>query len=362
MDSADIDAIYKSLRQWLNAVSPSGFRETEKSEAIELLKYLFKPEEARMALHLGIELATTESISEKAGTSQGKAEIVLDSLYLQGLIRRHIDESGKSYAALAFFPGMAENLLWVRGRDKKLAGLVIQALQINGEASFNRSIVGLARTIPVGQAIPVDSPPLPYEDAAELIKRAPQPILVFSCMCRIGKEDRCSAPLEVCMAFGDHAQYYLDVESKAGRKIDIEEALAILKTAADAGLIHQTTNYMDNDPSWLCNCCSCCCINLGLSNKFQDGRVKNIESSSYTALVDSEQCTGCGLCIDKCPVHALQIVDGKSYLNQQRCIGCGQCVTCCAVEALRLIKRCDDQIPHTPKTFQELINRNNNGE
>lgn len=349
------DDIYQKLREWLHNCSPSGFIETQSGEEMELLKYLFTPEEGQVAICLSMDLKSLKTIAGLAGTSPAIAEKLLDNLYLKGAIRRHVDAKGKSYAGLAFVPGIAENLVWTGG-DEQLEALVAKILKINGLRAFQNKI-GTSRTVPVAFSIPAESVSVPYQDAIAMVKRAAQPILVFPCHCRMSQK-KCNAPLEVCLAFGDHAQFYLDVGSKAARQITVEEALNILQISAEAGLVHQFINYTDDDLSWLCNCCGCCCINLGVSNKFfPDGKVSNVDSSIYLAAVNAETCTGCEACVERCPVHALEIKEEIATINSVRCIGCGQCVTVCPVEAIKLDKRADDQIPRTPKNWRELIDR-----
>lgn len=351
-----MDDLYRKLREWMHSVSPGGFPETATGSELELLKYLFTPEEARLALHLSIELKSLPTIAGTSGVSPVEAERILDHLYEQGVIRRHLDGHGKQYAALAFIPGMMENLIFTRGSDKNLLRLIFRTFDSNKISSYHDK-TGITRTVPVEHTIPAVSDTAPYQDIVELIKRAPQPILVFPCHCRFHKKDRCDAPLEVCFAFGDHAQFYLD-NGKTGRKVDVEEALTILKTAEEAGLVHQFINYTDDDPSWLCNCCRCCCINMSFSNKyFPSGKVRNIDPSAYIASVTASECTGCGLCIERCPVHALELQDNMAAVQSVRCIGCGLCVTECPTEAIKLLKRPADQIPDIPKTWRELIDR-----
>lgn len=352
-----MDDIYRKLREWLHEVSPNGFRQTDKAVEIEFLKYLFTVDEARLALHLPIDLKPLETIAENAATSIPETEKILDHLYVNGIIRRHLAGGKKSYAALPFFPGILENIMFARRSDKKLVELATRALKPNWIPSFNERI-GTSRTVPVMQTIPAESSAMPYQNAAELIKKAPEPIVVFPCHCRADKEDRCNAPMEVCLAFGDHAQFYLDAGNNPGRRISVEEALQILQTAEDAGLIHQFANYTDDDLSWMCNCCKCCCFNLSLGNRFfPDGKVRNIDPSAYIALIKNDICTGCGLCVDGCPVHALEIQNEISVLKPERCIGCGQCVIQCPVEAISLVKRDAGQIAKIPKNWRELIDR-----
>lgn len=59
--------------------------------------------------------------------------------------------------------------------------------------------------------------------------------------------------------------------------------------------------------------------------------------------VDLEKCTGCGTCVDICPleVYTLVIIDGKekaSPVNQIDCIGCRNCELACPLGAIQIIK------------------------
>ena len=55
------------------------------------------------------------------------------------------------------------------------------------------------------------------------------------------------------------------------------------------------------------------------------------------AFVDQEKCTGCGACVDACPVEAITMEDGgKAKVNPDTCIDCGACVSECPVEAISM--------------------------
>ena len=53
------------------------------------------------------------------------------------------------------------------------------------------------------------------------------------------------------------------------------------------------------------------------------------------AVVDKEACTGCGACVEICPVDAIEIVADKAVVSDA-CIDCGQCVDECPVEAIEM--------------------------
>jgi len=51
--------------------------------------------------------------------------------------------------------------------------------------------------------------------------------------------------------------------------------------------------------------------------------------------VDESACTGCGICLDVCPVDAIVVVDGLARISDD-CTGCGACVVECPNAALAL--------------------------
>ena len=51
--------------------------------------------------------------------------------------------------------------------------------------------------------------------------------------------------------------------------------------------------------------------------------------------INKAKCTGCGDCVDVCPVEALSIENDKAVVNDE-CIDCGVCIDECPSGALSL--------------------------
>jgi len=79
--------------------------------------------------------------------------------------------------------------------------------------------------------------------------------------------------------------------------------------------------------------------------------------SNYFAEVDAEECTACEICLDRCQMEAISIVEDIAVINLDRCIGCGLCVTTCSTGALRLVKKPDAQQYRPPKSGAETYMR-----
>ena len=50
-----------------------------------------------------------------------------------------------------------------------------------------------------------------------------------------------------------------------------------------------------------------------------------------------DNCTGCGSCVEVCPVEAITLVDGIATVNEDDCSECGACEAECPNDAIKLI-------------------------
>lgn len=68
-------------------------------------------------------------------------------------------------------------------------------------------------------------------------------------------------------------------------------------------------------------------------------RITRLENGlKAVAVVDSEKCTGCGICIDVCPTGAIE-VNQQAVVNEEACSGCAECVSECPNEAIIIVQK-----------------------
>ncbi|MDX9786255.1 MAG: 4Fe-4S binding protein [Desulfobacterales bacterium] len=333
--------IYDKVADKLNEYS-YGFARTESGVEIKLLKKLFTEEEAAMFLHLSRDLQTAEEVALKINRDSAEVEETLQHMLKKGQIyARFPKKEGEPpyYLAAPWCLGIEENqLLRV---DKEWAELVEE---YHSRPNLYITKVDLPfpiRNIPIHSALKSTVAVAPYDDIRKVIQRKDR-ISVADCICnklRTTNGGKCDQPKEVCLMFDFYADYY--VETGMGRFISKEEAMRLLDMVEEAGLVPQASNT--EDPEFICNCCPNCCDALIALKKMPSPGL--VVSSNYFSMVDTELCSGCGNCVERCPMDAIALSgDDVAEIHVDRCIGCGLCVRECPVEALRLVRKADDKI------------------
>lgn len=180
---------------------------------------------------------------------------------------------------------------------------------------------------------------LPSQSVEEIIDKFDE-IAVGRCFCRQRRQvlgDSCSidAPVQNCFSFGKSARH----TSAQGfsRMVTKEEALKIMREAEEAGLIHKAFHPMSKESrpeTSICNCCKDCCDTLRL---WRDGVFPLNNSTYYLSVIDPDACTGCGICVERCPTDAILLTDEENAeRNEDECFGCGICARFCPENAISL--------------------------
>lgn len=187
-----------------------------------------------------------------------------------------------------------------------------------------------SKVIPISESFNAKQWVLPTEQVIKILRSA-KLVAVQNCECRTHYK-RCDNPLEVCFLLNDVGDKF--VKNGKARRVDLAEAVEILKRANESGLIHLSLYMPDHEIFALCSCCSCCCHDLQIVKQFE--RKDLMLRSEYVAVMIYENCIHCGECIDRCVFGARVFRDDKLEYKVDACLGCGLCVTSCPVEAISM--------------------------
>jgi ferredoxin len=344
------DDVYCKLRKEINKM-PIPFPETASGVELKLLKHLFTPAEAEIALNLNILPETIGRIHKRVKKSgieitQMELEEMLDNLVNKGAILggRAFESKGKGkqYSLIQLAIGMFEFQV---GR---LTKEYVHDFEQYTKEQFYKDVYGTKtkqmRTIPIGQSVSPEIRIAPYEDMKKYVSGLKDDISVQNCVCResaevIGVSCRHPELSETCLIFSDAARY--SDGRGYGRPITNEEALKILNRAEEAGFVLQPENA--REPQFVCCCCVDCCHALKALKMHPIPA--DLCSTNYYTTIDPSKCKGCKKCIEHCAMDAISLKDKIAVVNLDRCIGCGTCFVVCKNDAHQLHMKEKTYIP-----------------
>jgi ferredoxin len=182
-----------------------------------------------------------------------------------------------------------------------------------------------------------------------------------SCICRASASCQ-DYPTDLgCLFLGEAA---LGINPELGRRVTKAEASQHVARCREAGLIHLVgrnkldTVWLGTGPGHrlltICNCCPCCCIWRILPHVKQEIGAKVTKMPGVEVTV-TEQCVGCGTCLDTCFVDAIQLVGDRAMITNE-CRGCGRCVEVCPQGAIDIQVVSDTFIEQTIARIAPLVN------
>jgi ferredoxin len=319
-----------------------------------ILALLFSEREAGLVARLPIKPFTAATAARAWQMTEAEARGVLDALAGRAILLDIERPDGtRLYVLPPPMAGFFEfSMMRLRGDlDQALLARLfheylnveedfITALFLRGETQLGRAFVN-EEVVPAELSLHV----LDYERASEVVKQA-SCIGVSLCYCRHKMQHArgaCDAPLDICMTFDTVASSL--TRHGAARRVEAAEGLDLLQQARGLGLVQFGENVRQR-PSFICNCCGCCCEALTAARRF--GFLHPVHTTNYLPVLDAGRCTGCGLCVEACPVEAMSLVssndpvgrrDKQARVGENLCLGCGVCVPACKRGGLALRER-----------------------
>ncbi len=338
--------VYARLAHALDRM-PNGFPAAPDGVELDILRRIFSPEDAAMALRLKPIPETARQVARRVRRPADEVTATLDGMCERGQIFSFRQRGRRYYGLAPFIVGIYEFQL--ERLDREMAEL-FERYAPTLAATLGGAAPALARVIPVNRRIDARAEILRYDNLRAMLERC-RSFRVADCICRkesalLGKP--CHHTSETCMSFSPEPDAYRDLP-EWGREVTREEALALLDRVEDEGLVHCTYNFQ-RGPFFVCNCCSCCCGFLrGVS---EHGAPYMLARSNSVAAIDQETCIVCGECRDtRCPVSAISETDDGMTVDGGRCIGCGVCVLTCPTESIRFEPRPEPERLTPPETL-----------
>ena len=339
---------YKSLEErinWFTQGAPA-------SETLcKILQVLYTEEEAKWVALLPVRPFTIKRAARVWGTTEAKAEKVLDHLCEKALL---VDSEYHGIRKFVMPPPMAGfiefALMRTRGDiDQKYLGELYYQY-MNVEEDFVKDLFFATETrlgrVYVQEPVLTNDKTnhiLDYERASHIIEEA-EYIGLGLCYCRhkmyhAGHPCEIDAPWDVCLTFGNVARSLAENGGYA-RLIDKAEAMDALERSYESNLVQIGENVREN-PAFICNCCGCCCEALQAARKFSP--MQPVATTNYIPKISLDKCVGCGKCAKVCPILAIEMAGDskkkKAEVDTEICLGCGVCARNCLVKAIEMERR-----------------------
>ncbi|MBW2367686.1 MAG: 4Fe-4S binding protein [Deltaproteobacteria bacterium] len=360
IDDTDVDPVYMQLA--------SKIEDADSYYAPRILERIVNVEETKLLLDLP---ATSEELSLKRGIDKQALDAILKELIRKGICIKTVSGKIKFLSHMVTIQDIAganpkydeergeaffELFKKFRLQSKYLSDVAESYLEINEGRPFTR-------VLPRWKAIKNIPGVMPCEDLREILKFYDGILSSSRCGCRLMVADRhCAVNVGThadeghCVHFGNYADYFVK-DMDLGTYRSWQEMLSLLDELEKSPIYHCVGNL--RDVHWLCNCCPCCCdINMPLARTPGINLKDALAPSRFLAILNGDKCTGCNICIGKCPFEAIDESGErkKVEINAKKCMGCGTCVINCPDNALKLkIVRPAEHIPEAGAQYLDGV-------
>jgi NAD-dependent dihydropyrimidine dehydrogenase PreA subunit/DNA-binding Lrp family transcriptional regulator len=317
----------------------------ESDVLIPFLQARLTPEEADFLADVPFMPHTIDQLAEKLDTPPEELMARLDPLAERGIVFKVEVKGALRYYLNDSLFILLRSPYWAGKEDeetKTLASFSNKYFLDGFGEKFGRYEYRGLRAIPVETTIKDTREIRPFEDVVKVIE-GEEVFCTSTCPCRHRKNldnehHNCTHLMRNCLHFGKLATYM--IEQGMGEEITRDQAMQILRDSVEDGLVHGISNAVMGADT-ICNCCSCCCLFFESQKVLQ---LNGLQSSNYFVEIETETCVGCGLCVERCPADALELIDEVAVLKSKSlCLGCGVCVYKCPSDSMGLIERGEEQ-------------------
>lgn len=187
--------------------------------------------------------------------------------------------------------------------------------------------------------------PLPIEDCEKVLDIASS-ITAIPCICRMHQPGREAEPVCLLVTSTPVDSVLVDgfKDYENGPDLDDfnvlgkDEALALIRSCEEHGLMHSIWTFKTPFTAAICNCnIESGCLAMKMTVKYD---LKTMWRGEEVATFDAERCSGCNQCVKQCPFEAIAAA-GRSpvVFSADRCWGCGICRAACPSDAITMTDR-----------------------
>lgn len=190
---------------------------------------------------------------------------------------------------------------------------------------------------------------MPITVVERFVREAACRVILDYCICRFAQSCKNYPVGHGCLFIGEGAA---EIEPDVGRRVGIEEAIGHLREGMELGLL-TVLGRIDIDAMILgvkkadrlmtiCQCCPCCCLTASLHYASKGVRdiIVRLDGAEVTV---TEDCNGCGACVDACIFKQMRVVDRKAVTGEE-CKACGRCAVACKTGAIKITLNDSDYV------------------
>ena len=328
---------------------------------LKILQEMYTEQEAQFATNIPHGAFTAAELAQMLGKDESEITALLKTMSDKGTVFNYPSETGgQKYELTPFFPGAIEYYMLKRmdkpGEIKRVLDLGTklqeEAMELIGKLMTEDPAKAIElltpaphfRTLTINESLPDRNGVLPYENALTMIEKETS-FAAMICICRDQVGPNTTGPCQVkgapeysCLSFGKIADFIVEHNFGKAKRLTKQECKEILEACNRAGLVQNANNFVDG-LQFICNCCACCCTVVRHARQF--GPSAMINTANFAPVVDEASCTGCGACVDRCPMEAISLKNDVAFINQSGCVGCGNCAPLCPVECISMVRVSD---------------------
>jgi ferredoxin len=190
----------------------------------------------------------------------------------------------------------------------------------------------LGTVLPTGEVVTTERA-IDFIDAISVLDKTE--IAVGPCMCQKALNKRNGTYLkDMVILYGAEAYKMAYPEYK---DLSPDEAKELLRKFQGEGLMPTFYSCLRSD-GWIyaiCNCEGKICFPF----RVQQAAGAVMYRGPDVVSLNSDECIGCGTCVDRCHFGANKLVNGTCQVDITKCYGCGVCIPTCKGQARKMSER-----------------------